>query len=191
MNPIIHSRSIKVTFIPVKDDYIHISRVISTSITDSRSVNYLYRAFLVLNAIGFPAYLIFAGYPMLGLAIFTANVLAFIILIPSNEKKKEQQFYDKLFKHIGDHPLEIELTANGIMARSDDDEGLIAWKNIVSIQESREVIYFFSRSKGMAVRKSGFGSDEQQAAFLETARYFHRLSKSDRLEKQPVSAISS
>lgn len=190
MNPKTPSHPIKVTFVPVRDDYIYVSRAISASIDDRKHVNYPYRVFLVLNAICFPAFLIFTGHPIIGLSIFAVNVLVFIILVPSNEKKENEKFYNKLFKDIGDHLLEVELTENGVMVSSDGDEGRIAWKNITSIQDSREVLYFFTDSSGIAVRKSAFESEEQQAAFMDTARYYHRLSKTDLLEKQPVSAIS-
>lgn len=191
MNPKTPSRPIKVTFIPVREDYIYVSRAITSSISNSRPTNYLYRAFLILNAVCFPAYLIFTGYPIAGLSIFAANVIIFLFLVPLGERKKDEKFYDKLYKDIGDHPVEIELTAEGISVRSDGDDGLIAWKNISNIQESRETVYFFATSTGMPVRKSAFESEEQQAEFMDTARYYHRFSKAEQLEKQPVSAISS
>lgn len=190
MNRKTPSHPIKITFIPVKDDYIYVSRALTSSLDDRRPINYLYSVFLVLNAICFPAYLIFAGHPIIGLSIFAVNVLVFIILVPSNEKKENEKFYNKQFKDIGDHPLEVELTENGVLVSSDGDEGRMAWKNITSIQDSREVLYFFTDSSGIAVRKSAFESEEQRTMFMDTARYYHRLSRADPVEKQPVSAIS-
>jgi hypothetical protein len=188
--PIIPDQPLRVTFSPVKEDYIYISRVVSQAASRYESA-YLYWAFLILNGICFPAYLIFTGYLLAGLSIFALNAVILIILIPENEKKRTEKFYDSIFKHTYDYPIEIDVTAYGLLVKSDGDQGLIGWKNITAIQESRDAIYFFDRTTGVAVRKSAFMSDDHQARFIGTAREYVRLSRLGNIESSTMSSTTN
>jgi hypothetical protein len=123
---------------------------------------------------------------VVGLSIFAINAIILIFLIPENEKKRTRKFYEKIFKDTYDYPIETEVTPYGLLVKCDGDQGLIAWKNITAIQESRDAIYFFDRLTGFAVRKSAFVSDDHQTRFIATAREFVRLARGGHIESSSL-----
>jgi hypothetical protein len=191
MNPTIPNFSAKVTFYPVKDDYIHISRAITSSVVHTWYAKYFYRLFLLINVVCFPLLLFLVGAHVVGLAVFAVNTLAFIILVPINQKKYYANYYDKIYEDIEEYPVEIELTAAGMIARGDGSESLTAWKSFTAIQQSPSTIYFFTKSGGLPVRRSGFGSDRECAVFVEHARNYIRAARAAEVEPKPVPSITS
>jgi YcxB-like protein len=182
---------VKITFTPAVEDYVYISRCINGAVAYSRAALYLYKLFLFLNVICFPAYLVFNGHAVIGFLVFAASASAFIFILPESEKREFRKFYDTLVPEMHERQCEVGLTENGIATRYNGNETLIGWNNVKSIQETREAIYFFSATTGIAVRKSAFEGDNNKNTFLDHARSFAKASKNSAAELPPVSAISS
>lgn len=178
-SPAAFERPTSVSFFPVVEDYVNISRCLTAPTGNPKYIVHLFRVFLFLNVICFPAYLIFDGYAALGLSIFAVSFVIFMFLMPDSETKFYNKYFAAVLKDYDKHQLEVELTEHGVRWRHKGNESLVAWKNITAIQENSESIYFFQSSSGIAVRKSAFGSAEQKAAFVEYARQQVRFAKAE------------
>ena len=191
MNPNTHSLPIKVSFLPDLEDQIYIAYCLSGRVTRSRSNEYLSWAFLVLNIICFPAYVILTDHPLIGLCIFAVSFSLAIFLLPANEQKAVRTFYEKWMEDYIKHPMEVQIDGDGIKVAHNGNRSFLAWKNITAIQETPESIVFFQPTCGIAVRKSAFESGEQQAIMVDHARHYMRSAKLDHATPAPVSAITS
>ena len=69
MNPTIPDFPAKVTFYPVKEDYIHVSRAITSSLVLPWYAKYFYKLFLLINVVCFPLFLFLVGAHVAGLAL--------------------------------------------------------------------------------------------------------------------------
>jgi hypothetical protein len=175
-NPATISRSTRVTFVPLKEDYVHIASCVTAAQPRSLAKNYLYRTFLFLNLICFPAYLLFRGYLVSAFAVFIAGGIFVIFLLPESEKKAYRHFYKDLFENRGAE-FEVELFEKGLWCAYNGNESLIAWKNITGIQEGPDSIYFFIKHSGVPVRKEAFESEEHKNYFVNSAREHVRSTK--------------
>ena len=137
---------------------------------------YLYWIFLFLNLICFPAYLLFRGYLLSALAVFLVGGIFVIFLLPDSEKKAYRKIYGDLFKG-GNEEVEVEIFEKGLWFRYNENESIVAWKNITGIQEGGDSIYFFFGHSGLPVSKVAFGSKEQETSFVNFARERVRSAK--------------
>ena len=173
--PVALDESTRVTFVPSEEDYVYVASAINAARPRSFADTYLYRIFLFLNLICFPAYLLFRGYLLSAFIIFIVGGLCVIFLLPESERKACREYFRELG---GDRKeVEVELLEKGIWCACDGDESLTAWKNITGIQESRDSIYFFVKQSGFSVTKSAFDSEEQEKSFVNVARERVRSAK--------------
>jgi hypothetical protein len=175
-NPATLEHSTRVTFVPSEEDYVYIASSISAAQPRFFLQIYLYWIFLFLNLVCFPAYLLFRGYLLSAFIVFIVGGVFVIFLLPESERKAYRKSY-RYFNRDGHPEVEVELLEKGIWCACDGDESLTAWKNVTGIQEGRDSIYFFVRQSGFCVRKSAFGSEEQEKSFANFARERVRSAK--------------
>jgi len=161
------------------------------SLPSYRLLRRVYNAFLFLNCICFPAYLIFTEHVAAGLSIFGVSLAFVVFLVPIVKKRDYKNLFNHFQKNVTDLYCEVELTESGIRSRFNGNESVISWKNITAIQETLDASYFFTVSSGIAVRKSAFDSDRDRKLFIDAARQYIRSAKAEQIEPRPVSAIYS
>lgn len=162
----------KVRFVPSVEDYIYIaSRLNETSLRNSFDRN-AFTIFLLINAIGAPAFLLYANYVILGLSIFVINLAFYLFWISGMTPRRYRQFYEHVAAAGAEKEVEIEISPAGVARFHDGDSSLIAWKNVSMIEERPESIIFHCLGGGLAVRKAAFDSITDQEAFLALAEEF-------------------
>lgn len=175
-NPATLDHSTRVTFLPSEEDYVNIAACISAAQPRPFFQIYLYWIFLFLNLICFPAYLLLRGYLLSAFAVFLVGGFFVIFLLPGAEKKAHRKSYRDLFKG-GNKEVEVEIFEKGLWFRYNENESIIAWKNITGIQEGGDSIYFFFEHSGLPVSKAAFASEEQEKSFVNFARERVRSAK--------------
>lgn len=171
-------------FKPEKDDFIHISRVVSSAASYSRRAELVFHSFLVINAIFVPALLIYLDYWKIGLAIFIINILVVIYLVPMDQRKAETDYFREFYDDIsGDERHEMELSEKGINYRCPGHGVFVAWDFITEIRESPDTLFFFTKHGGYPLRKSAFGSSDVEKGFVEYAWKKIRLAKEEQMSK--------
>jgi hypothetical protein len=175
-NPAAPEHSTRVTFIPSEDDYLQIAACMKAAKQRSFSLTYLYWIFLFFNLICFPAYLLFQGYLLSAFVVFIVGGIFVIFLLPDSEKKAYRKIYRDLLKD-GNENIEVEIFEKGLWFRYNENESIVAWKNITGIQDGRDSIYFFFENSGIPISKTAFGSEEQKKSFVDFAREHVRSAK--------------
>lgn len=179
-----------VLFTPEREDFIYLSRAITSKFEYSRAAHYLFIVFLLVNAIFVPGLLFFLDYTLIGAIIFLANIAVVIFLIPMNQKRADLEFFTRLYDDVGDHDMEVELSAGGLRSRCNGSETLLPWNCVTGIQESPDAIYFFTKLQGIPVRKSGFSSDFECKAFTDYARHNLRDAREAELGAKQTPSIT-
>ena len=96
--------SVEVEFYPSVDDYVHIAQRVSSSIGTPHAVKYAYQIFLILNTIGFPAFLWLNEYYLPGLLIAAINVAALSWLIPWFAREGYRDYFKQV---VGPREAEV------------------------------------------------------------------------------------
>ena len=175
-NPVALEHSTRVTFVLTEEDYVHIASSVNAAQPRSFTDKYLYRIFLFLNLICFPAYLLLNGYVLSASIVLIVGGIFVIFLLPESERKAYQKLYRDHVKD-GQKRVEVELLEKGVWCASNGDESLTAWKNITGIQEGEDSLYFFIKHSGFPVRKDAFESEEHEKSFVNFARERVRSAK--------------
>lgn len=169
---------VSITFIPSVDDLLEITRAVGSASGHPRYAIYASYAFLFLNAICFPAYLAFSDYWTIALIVFSVNLLLISFLIPGAEKLAARSDYKTLIsENVLKMPCTIELRTDGILSIYNGNIYLTAWENIAAVQDNPDSVYFFAKSHGVAVRKSGFKSSDEQKKFMNIASLIRSMRK--------------
>lgn len=182
MNRETPSNSLQVEFFPSADDYAYIASRISNSVPRPSAVRYAYQAFLLVNAIVFPAFLWFLEYYLVGFLILVLNAILLRVVLPWMGSVGLKSFYEHTFGDRERHVVNVELNSEGIEYASENGTLFLPWRRVVSIEENDDALFFFFEGNGIAVRKSGFAYREAQVEFLNFARHCMAESKNNLLE---------
>lgn len=164
------SQKASVEFYPTLDDFVHISLRIGEKASQSTLTTRAYYLFLIVNAIGFPAFLLFREHFVIGFLVFLANLSLLMLIVPRVNRQAAASYYQKL---LGDRERKIarvELSSTGILYSADDGYSFWPWSRITSTEETETSIFFYFDGNGIAIQKSGFPYVEEQKAFLDFAR---------------------
>ena len=161
---------LSVEFYPSVDDYVHISLKVSGSTRPSTVSLYAYQAFLFINAIVFPAFLLFAGYVTAAFVVFVLNAAAVLLLVPRVNADSFKEYYEQIIGDREKSVARVALSPEGVRYTADGGESFMPWHRITDIEETAEAIYFFFAGNGFGVRKSGFAYKEDEKLFLDSAR---------------------
>ena len=177
------SDSYSVEFYPSTDDYVHIALKTSESVPTPTPIKFAYQTFLVINAIGFPAFLWFNEFFLAGLLLLGINITALAWVIPWSTAAGLRKYYEHMVGHRENKIARVEISRAGISYWAEDGEGFYPWHRITSIDETDEAIFFFFPGNGLAVRKSGFAYHDDELDFLRTARGYLEASHPQGLSK--------
>ena len=177
------SDSYSVEFYPSTDDYVHIALKTSASVPTPALIKIGYKAFLIINAVGFPTFLWLNEFFLAGFLLFGLNLVALAWVIPWFAAGGLRRYYEHTVGSREKHVARVDLTPEGINYSADDAELFWPWRRITSIEETDESIYFYFPGNGIAVRKSGFAYHEEQVEFLKAAHGFLSSSRRERLEQ--------
>jgi hypothetical protein len=166
-----------VEFYPSIEDNVHVAARVGASVTPKTIATYAYQLFLLVNAIIFPAFLIFSNLVLLGAVVFLLNlvVLAFIVRRASTDSIRE--YYRRIYGNRENRVARVELTQEGIKYSADGGWSFWPWRRITAIEETRDSIFFYFDGNGFGVRTSGFAYDEEMKTFLQTARTLRTSAK--------------
>jgi hypothetical protein len=165
-----HNDNLSVEFYPSIEDQIHVARTLNSSVHANGSTVYLYKLFLVLNSIVFPAFLFFKDYIMVGLIVFATNVILVAFIVPRASAAYYRKYYSSLYGDRESKIARVDLTPKGISYTADEADSFWPWHRIKKIEETEESIYFYFDGSGFGVRKAGFAYLEEKNAFVELAR---------------------
>ncbi|MBK9165189.1 MAG: YcxB family protein [Acidobacteria bacterium] len=158
-----------VEFYPKVDDHVYVSLRINTAVKPRAATNYAFQAFLFINAIAFPAFLLFSGHVVAAAIVFAINFVAFTFILPRANTDHHRDYYQQLFGDREKFPARVEISAEGVAYTSEGGTSFWPWRKIRSIEETNEAIYFFIDGNGFGVQKSGFAYREEERAFYEFA----------------------
>lgn len=159
-----------VEFYPTVDDQVYVSLRIDDAVKPKAITTYAYQAFLFINAIAFPAFLLFSDYRLAAAVVFVFNVAAVIMIIPRANTDYHRDYYQQLFGGREKFPARVELTLEGVNYTSEGGTSFWPWRTIRAIEETKEAIYFFIDGNGFGVQKSGFAYRDDERAFFEFAQ---------------------
>lgn len=159
-----------VEFYPTVDDHVYVSLRIDAAVKPKAITTYAYQAFLFINAIAFPAFLLFSGYPLAGALLFVLNVAAVTLIIPRATPDYLREYYEQLFGEREKFPARVELTTEGVNCSAEGGTSFWPWRKIRGIEETKEAIYFFIDGNGFGVQKNGFAYRDDERAFFEFAQ---------------------
>lgn len=156
------SESYTVEFYPAIDDLVYISEKLSTATPSPHLTTWLYQAFLIVNGIVFPVFLMLNGSPWWGLAVFLLNLLAILFLVPRVSGDTTRKYYVSLMPTYENELAKVTLDHKGVTIKVRRSASFIEWAEFVSIEETEETIFLFTKANGFAIRKSGFAYKEQE-----------------------------
>lgn len=159
-----------VEFYPTVDDQVYVSLRINDAVNPKAITTYAYQAFLFINAIAFPAFLLFSGYPLAAAVLFVLNVAAVTLIIPRASSDNLRAYYEQIIGDREKFPARIELTPEGVNYSAEGGTSFWPWRKIRAIEETDDAIYFFIDGNGFGVQKSGFAYREEERAFFEFAQ---------------------
>jgi hypothetical protein len=171
-----------VEFYPSADDYVHIASKIGAEVPTPPLIKYSYLFFLLLNTVGFPAFLWFNDFLLAGVLLLALNIVALQWVIPWFTTGSLRKYYEHTMGPREKSVARVELSAEGVSYSSDEAETFWPWRRILAIEETDEAIYFYFLGNGFAVRKSGFAYRDEQVAFMNAATGYLAESKTGRLE---------
>ena len=172
MNRIDHNETPRasVEFYPSLDDFVHISLRIGEKANHSALSTRAYQFFLVTNAIGFPAFLMFREHFIVGLLVFALNLVLLIFIIPRVNSDSATKYYRNLIGDRENRIARVDLSDGGIRYSSDEGYSFWPWTKISSIEETETSIYFYFDGNGVGIQKSGFPYMDEQVSFIDFAR---------------------
>lgn len=162
--------SLAVEFYPSSDDYAYIALRVGHSVKAPTWTAYAYTVFLLLNVIGFPAFLWFTEHFSLGLIVFAIEVATVLFLFPKANSEHYKSYYSRIFGNREKKIATVELADTGVTYSSDGAMAFWPWYRISAVEESDEAVYFFFDGNGFAVRKNGFAYREDAAEFVAFSR---------------------
>lgn len=163
------NKTLEVEFYPSIEDFIYIA----TSVTNAMpakgwSVN-LYYLFLLVNAIGFPAYLWINNLFIPGTIVFLLNIIAVYFLTVRINADSYRNYYEHFHKNCVNEVARVQISAAGLRYASDGAESFWPWKRINRIEEGKDSIYFYCEGNGFAVRRNGFAYKDDEREFIDFA----------------------
>lgn len=167
----------KVRFRPSVDDYLYVASKINRADYDRSFHRYLYIAFLSINTIGFPAFLIYTDHEWLGLIVFGINLSLYLFGIAGVNEKMLTKFYHRAMDGSDDAMVVVEVLPDRLVRECDGDTTMLAWKNISDIKETESSIYFMFRGGAVAVRRSGFADDSEKEIFVALAEKYRKAAR--------------
>jgi hypothetical protein len=172
MVPTDHSSTVKasVEFYPTLEDFVHISLRIGEEATASAFSTRIYQAFLVLNAIGFPAFLLFNELYLAGILLFVVNFALLILIVPRVNSDAATKYYKNVMGNREKEIARVDLSDDGILYTSDEGVAFWPWRRIRSMEETETSIFFYFEGNGIAIQKTGFTYQEDQQVFLRFAK---------------------
>jgi len=159
-----------VEFYPTVDDQVYVSLRINDAVKPKAITTYAFQAFLFVNAVAFPAFLLFSGYVVAAAIIFAINFVAFTFILPRANTDHHRDYYQQLFGEREKFPARVELTTEGVNYSAEGGTSFWPWRKIRGIEETAEAIYFFIDGNGFGVQKSGFAYRDDERAFFEFAQ---------------------
>ena len=160
---------VSVEFYPSVEDQVHVALRFAQSSVADRGVR-VYQAFLFVNAVAFPAFLLMQGYVIWAVAIFLINLIALLFVLPRADRDSYKKYYETQFGNRENVPARVELTNDGVSYAADGGYCFWPWERIVSVEETAESIYFYQDGNGFGVRKSGFAYRDEERSFFEIAK---------------------
>lgn len=160
----------KVEFYPSIDDLVYISLRVSETVPNKPLSLWAYWAFLFINGIAFPVFLLANEYPAAAIAVFTLNLAAVIFLIPRANTDHFKSFFNSVIPDHEKDLVTIELSVDGVRYSTQSFTSFIKWDRIKKIEETPESIFIFFEGNAWAVRKSGFAYKEQEMEFMRFGR---------------------
>jgi hypothetical protein len=159
---------VSVEFYPSVEDQVHIALRFAQSSAGDRSM-WAYHAFLTINAVAFPAFLLLQEYIVWAAAVFLINLTALLFVFPQSNRDSYSKYYETLFGNRENVPARVELTNGGVMYTADGGYSFWPWERILSVEETDESIFFYIDGNGFGVRKSGFAYRDDERSFFEIA----------------------
>jgi hypothetical protein len=166
----VSGQSFSVEFYPAIEDFVKLSAQINKSYKLPSMAKYALQTLVAINLIGWPATLWLFGSFVPGLIVFAFNLLLTGIFLPATIRMDYRRYYRTLYPNIENEVVSVEINDEGIWNRHLENAAFYPWKNIRRIEEHNDSIYFFLRSTGFAVRKSGFAYEEQMRSFVQYAK---------------------
>lgn len=170
-------------FYPSADDYVHIASKNSQSVPTPKVFRFVYKTFLIINAIGFPAFLWLNDFFLIGFLLLIVNIAVLVWLIPWFTSTSLRLYYEHTVGPRENKVVRVDLTPEGINYSADDAQAFWPWRRITSIEETDESIFFYFLGNGFAVRKSGFVYHEDEVAFVRAANSYLEASRPLGLEQ--------
>ena len=172
MVPSEHNQSIRtyVEFYPTLDDFVHISLRIGEKASTTALTTLAYQLFLVVNAIGFPAFLLFSELYLLAVLLFITNLVLLFFIIPRVNSDAARNYYQRLMGTREKEIARVELSDAGILYTADEGVSFLPWRRITHMEETETSIYFYFEGNGFAIQKSGFPYVDEQLSFVNFAK---------------------
>lgn len=133
----------------------------------SQSISWIFFAF---NLAVVPGLFIYNDMYVVALVVFLVNAVLEIFLLSWQQKKALREYVQRTSPEIEEYDSEVRIDERGITCEHAGNLTFYSWKNIRSIAETDQVIYFDSGSLKMFVPKSAFGNTDGAAALLREAR---------------------
>ena len=176
--------TLTVEFYPSIDDLVSLTARINKRHQLPSVAKVSLQAFLAINLIGLPATLWFYDKILLGIVVFAANFAFAALFLPAVSRMDHRRYFKTLYPDLEDELATIQINQKGLLYERGGNTTFYPWKSFQAVTEEKEAIYFFLRSTGFAIRKSGFAYDEQKNAFVEFAK--NRIMSASRNDTAPI-----
>ena len=166
-----------VEFYPSIDDSVHVAARIGASTPPKTFTTYAYYSFLALNAIVFPAFLLFINFVLLGGLVFVVNLVFLAFIVPRVNTDAVREYYRRIYPERENRMALVELNSAGIEYSVEGVRSFWPWTKIIGVEETPDSIFFYFEGNGFGVRTSGFAYAEQRIAFLDSAQRLRAAAK--------------
>ena len=162
-------KTLTVEFYPSIDDLVYVALQIGKSYRSRTSSTVALQFLLALNAIGFPAFLIFSEQVLAGALIFFVNVVIFVFAGPRANSDNLREYYQHIYPDREKVIATVRLSEEGITYTADEGSSFWPWKRLKGIEDTTDALFFYFDGHGFGVRKSGFAYKDEESRFIAFA----------------------
>jgi hypothetical protein len=160
----------KVEFYPSIEDYAHITKRAQERYKFPRSSQYAWQLFILTHIGAFAVFLWIYDLLLFAALLVAIDFVLVLFMVPMLIKHDYQSYFRAVYGNLDSKTIEVELTDEGIWSRSEGNATFYAWEDVTDIEETRNALFFWLRNTGIAVRKTGFPTEQEKNNFLEFAR---------------------
>lgn len=143
---------------------------------------YFFRAVLFAAIASLPVFVFSLNDLLFGALTFVFVISVHLWLYPISTEKHYRTFAlqacRKRFGNNNSIQMEIELMETGLRCRAFGDDVVVAWRNILEIEQTENSIYFYCNNGSTAlIPRRALASGEQTARFLSSANFYWESSQ--------------